>query len=138
MRKVPSFLAVIVITTSLGACASFSKLQNAYNVVTGATVSPQVVLVAANTFDAMEATATNYLILPRCTGANGPICRVRSATKPITSYVRRGRTARNTLEQFFRDHPGQLGPRGAYDVLQAAINGLQGAFEDYKVLGAVR
>ena len=125
-------LAVLLLALSLGGCASW---QNAWNTITAAQVTPAVVFVAGNTFDALEATATNYLRLPKCSSASGPICRDANATKQIIPAVRAGRVARNNLEQFFHDHPGQLGPAGLYAALQTAINTLQTVFSQYGVTG---
>ena len=55
-------LFVIPLALSLGACAS---LQKTWDMVTGATVSPTQILVAANAFDAGEASATQYLLYCR-------------------------------------------------------------------------
>jgi len=96
------------------------------------------VLVAGNTFDGLESIATNYLKLPKCTGSNGPICRNAKATAAIIPAVRSGRVARNNLEQFFSDHPGQLGPQGLYDALQSAISTLQSTFAQYNVQGVAQ
>ena len=123
------------VALSLAGCA---EVQNAWQAVTSASVSPTTVVVAANTFDALEATATNYLRLPKCTGSNGPVCRDPGATKQIIPAVRAGRVARANLEQFFKDHPGQLGPQGLYDALTAAIATLQSVFAQYNVTGATR
>ena len=130
MRK---FILVAVLL--LGGC---TQLQNAWQTVTSASVTPTTVIVAANTFDALEATATNYLRLPKCTGSNGPVCRDRAATAQIIPAVRAGRVARANLEQFFKDHPGQLGPQGLYDALTASITTLQSVFAQYNVTGASR
>lgn len=121
-------IAALSLLFVLGGCANF---QNAWNVLTSAQVTPQTVVVAANTFDALEATATAYLKLRRCSATSGPVCRDPGVTKKIIPAVRSGRVARNNLEQFFRDHPGQLGPQGLYDALQAAINTLQGIISQY-------
>lgn len=112
---------------ALSGCAN---LSTAWNTLTSTQVTYQTVAVAANTFDALEATATAYLKLPKCNGLI-KICRDPSATKKIISAVRAGRVARNNLEQFFADHPGQLGPQGLYDALQAAITTLQGVISQY-------
>lgn len=111
-----------VLALALGGCAN---LQQTWDTLTSAQVTPQVVLIAGNTFDGLEATATNYLKLARCTGSNGPVCRDPATSAKIISAVRSGRVARNNLEQFFADHPGQLGPQGLYDAFQAAISTLQ-------------
>lgn len=118
------------------AISGCTQLQNVWDTVTSASVTPTTVIIAANTFDALEATATNYLRLPKCTGSNGPVCRDPAATKQIIPAVRAGRVARNNLEQFFKDHPGQLGPSGLYQALTAAINTLQSVFAQYNVAGA--
>lgn len=123
---------VLVAFLTLAGCANW---QNAWNILTTAQVSPQVVLVAGNTFDGLEAIATRYLKLPKCTATNKPVCRDPVATSKIIPAVRAGRVARNNLEQFFADHPDQLGPTGAYDALQAAISTLQSVFSQYNVQG---
>lgn len=127
MKKI--FLA-LTLAVSLAGCATFTKTWDA---VTGATVSPAAVIVAANAFDALEVTATNYLRLKKCTGTNGPVCRDPAATAKIIPAVRSGRVARNNLEQFLKDNPGALGPAGLYNALTASINTLQGVIAVYNV-----
>jgi|SRR6185437_14275319 len=127
MKKI---LLVCTIALSLGACA---QLQNAWNLVTTSQVSPTAVIVAANAFDAVEATATNYLRLPKCTATNGPVCRNPKATAAIIPAIRSGRVARNNLEQFMKDNPGQLGPQGLYNALTTATSTLQAIFAQYGV-----
>jgi hypothetical protein len=129
MKKLVLGLALAL---GLTACAS---LQNDWAVLTSSQVTVTTVAVAGNTFDALEATATAYLRLPRCSGTNGPACRSPSATAAIIPAVRSGRVARNNLEQFFTDHPGQLGPQGLYDALQASISTLQGVIAQYQIKG---
>src|SRR5665647_934483 len=109
MKKILISLTVVL---SLAGCA---KLTADYNAITGATVSPTAVIVAANAFDAVEATATNYLTLKKCSATTGPVCRNVAATKVIIPAVRSGRTARNNLEAFMQANPGVLGPTGLYN-----------------------
>lgn len=131
MRRI---IFALVLAAALSGCAN---VQRAWDTLTTSQVSPTLVIVAANTFDGLEATATNYLRLPRCTGTNGPICRDPRATSQIIPAVRAGRAVRNELEAFLRTHPGQLGPSGLYDSLRAASNTLQAVFAQYNV-GAIR
>ncbi len=114
----------------VGGCAN---IQNAYDTLTGVTVSPTAVYVAVNAFDAVEASATNYLRLPRCK-TTGPavVCRSPAATAAIIPAVRSGRVARNNLRQFLKDHPGQLGPKGLYDALTGTTATLQSVLGTYK------
>lgn len=127
------FLAIAALALSLGACA---ELKNAWDVVTTATVSPTLVVVAANSFDAVEATATQYLKLPKCvkgTASAPGICRSRSGTAMLIPAIKSGREARDELLQFMQDHPGQLGPKGAYDALIGATGSLKAIMAQYNI-----
>jgi hypothetical protein len=132
-------MAIAGLALALAGCAQMQafeqKVSTVYSAVTGATVNPQAVLIASNIFDGLEVTATNYLRLTRCNGTT-PVCRNPSATRAIIPAVRSGRVARNNLQQFFKDHPGQLGPAGLYDALQSSIATLQAAFAKYQIGGA--
>lgn len=123
--------AAILALSLLGGCATFQRLDTAWTAVKSATVSPEGVIVSAKIFDAVEATATNYLKLKRCNGTNGPICRDPAVTKTIITAVRQGREARNSLIAFQRAHPGQLGDQGVYDALQTSIDTLTGIVNAY-------
>lgn len=119
MKKIIAlFLAI-----ALSGCAN---LQNAISKLESVQVTPQQVSIAGNTFDALERIGEKYIRLPRCTGSNGPACRDPAATKKVISAIRSGRVARANLEQFFSDHPDQLGPAGLYDALQKAIATING------------
>jgi hypothetical protein len=125
-------IPVLLLALALAGCAS-NPFTKVWSTITSATVDPTTVVVASNSFDALEATATNYLKLVRCNGTNGPVCRNPAATAKIIPAVRSGRVARNNLEQFLKDNPGQLGPSGLYNALVASINTLQGVYTTYNV-----
>lgn len=127
-------LIALCVALSLGGCAS---LQQKWDAVTGATVDPTAVIVAANSFDALEATATSYLTFCKANKAL-PVCSgYVAARKRILPAVRSGRVARTNLENFLQQHPGQLGPSGLYDSLTSAIGTLQQVIAQYNV-GAVK
>jgi hypothetical protein len=132
--KLTKVLVVLVGVTVLQGCV---QVQNTWDLLTSARVSPTLVIVTGNSFDALEATATTYLRLPRCTGQNGPACRSPKATAQIIPAIRAGRVARNNLEAFLRTHPGQLATQGLYDALTSAVQTLQGILIQYNV-GAVQ
>lgn len=98
-----------------------------------ARVTTQQVVVIGNTFNALEATATNYLRLPRCTGSNGPVCAQSAVVAQIIPAVRSGRAARDGLEDFATAHPGELGGAGLYDALESSVATLQTIFKQYGV-----
>jgi hypothetical protein len=137
-------IGLAVCAVLLGGCAEFSQLETkisgVISAVTGSTVSPAAIIISADAFDALEATAKNYVnprLNKRCDGSNGPICRDPKATVAINAAIRSGRVARNNAKQFLRDHPGQLGSQGLYDALQASVSTLQGIFRQYGIGGAL-
>lgn len=130
MRKLPLVL-LLALLPALGGCATVARLEAAWQSVKSATVSPAGVVVTAKIFDALEATATNYLKLNRCSATSGPICRSPAVTPRLVQAVHDGRAARNSLLAFQQAHPGQLGDQGVYDALQAAIATITVIVNDY-------
>ena len=122
MRKI---LAVVFALT-LSGCAGFQLLS-------GTSVPPTAVYVAVNSFDAVEATATNYLRLKKCSPTSGSVCRSPTATAKIIPAVRSGRVARTNLEQFYKDNPGALGPASLYNALVTATSTLNGIMQAYNI-----
>lgn len=124
---------ILCAAAALGGCA---QLTTAYDLATGSVVSSTDVIVAANVFDGLEATATNYLRLKPCTGANGPVCRFPQATAPIVAAVRSGRTARNNLEAAIKASPnGAITLVDTYSALKTAIAQLQSIYSTYAIGG---
>jgi predicted small secreted protein len=120
MKKI--LLALVLTAPLLGGCATFQKdISVAYGIVTGISVSPTTIIVAANSFDALEATATTYLIACKSHPAL-TACAV-STRYSVIAAVRSGRTARNGLEPYIAS--GTAGPTALYNTLVAAISSLQ-------------
>jgi hypothetical protein len=126
------FLIISFLALGISSCA---QLQTDFGIITGATVSPTAVYVARNSFDALEVTATNYIVFckrnPATTGCS------KTAIAQIIPAVRAGRVARTNLVQFQKDHPGQLGTSGLYDALVSATNTLQSISNQYNIAGVV-
>lgn len=121
-------MVVLSLCLALGSCAN---LTNAYNVVTGVTVSPRAVVIAANAYNAAAISAKNYIVY--CTPRPQPAGCSDTAIAKIIPAVRSGRDARNSLEQFLTDHPGKLGPTGLYDALTSATATLQSIASRYNI-----
>jgi hypothetical protein len=137
-------VALLMLATVLGGCAgelekfksTIGAAASVVEVAVSATVSPNAIVLAASSYDALAATAKNYIdprLNKRCNGSNGPICRDPNATIAINKAIREGRVARNNAKQFLRDHPGELGTQGLYDALQLAIGTLQSIFSQYNI-----
>lgn len=115
--------SALVSTVLLGGCAAeLQKLQTAWSVVSSASVSPTQIIVTANAFDALEATATQYLLYCKSVNYAPQPCALGNR-KPVVAAVRSGRAARNQLETYAAQ--GNVGPSGIYNTLIAAITTLQ-------------
>ena len=104
----------------LGGCA---QLQNTWDTLSGATVSPTTLIIAANGFDAAEASATEYLKWCKA-NLSQPACSKSNLTN-VVAGVRAGRTARNNLEPYITS--GKAGPVALYNTLVATVTTLQSA-----------
>lgn len=131
MRKI---VLVLVAALALGACSkTLQDAKNTFDILTSTKISPTSVILAANAFDALEVSATNYLRLTKCSALNGPVCRNPEASRAIIKAIRVGRPIRNKLITFLRDHPGELGPQGLYDALNNTAQTIQAIFVQYNV-----
>ena len=111
-------LLIIPLVLSLGACAS---LQTTWSIVTGASVSPTQIIIAANAFDAGEASATQYLLYCKSVPTTS-VCALKTR-QIVVSAVRAGRVARNQLEPYVVS--GTAGPAAVYNTLVATVQSLQ-------------
>lgn len=118
MRKI---LVALALAAALAGCAELQKLEQAFTFVTGTTVPPQAIVVAANTFDGLQGTATQYLIYCKANLAQ-PVCSAANR-RSVIKYVRAGRAARNQLEGYITQNVAA--PATIYNVLIAAITNLQ-------------
>jgi hypothetical protein len=114
------------VALSLGGCTALTNIA-------GTTVSPQTAIVAANSFDALEAVATGYLQLPKCVATGPVVCRSTAAVAAIIPAVRSGRVARNQIEALLSANSGAAIPVANYNTLQAVITSLQGIYAQYNV-----
>ena|SRR5882724_4087561 len=132
--------AVLLLVPLLGACSTpfAQNLENIYTAASGATVPPGAVIIAGNSFDAVEQTATNYIVF--CTAhRSSPACtNFIAVRKKLAPAVRAGRAARNNLEAFMKANPGALGPAGLYNTLQAAVQTLRDVIAQYNIPGVVQ
>lgn len=128
MKRIITILALCLLAA--GCTPQLTELKNAYSALTSATVSPRAIDIAVNGYDAIAATATNYL----------KYCKVNRSTSIcnddyiniVIVNVRAGRVARNTAEQFLTDHPGQLGNQGILDAITTATNAINNIVKLYK------
>lgn len=126
MRKI---LFVAALSLSLAGCANF---QNAWNTITGATVSPNAVYVAENAFDSIEVVATTYLVACHKNPGAFSVC-TKSIESQVVGAVRAGRVARANARAFMVAHPDALGAQGVYDALKSATDTLNQIVNTYNL-----
>jgi hypothetical protein len=113
-------LIILALTLALG-LAGCANLQGIYTLATTATVPATSVVIAANSFDALKATAINYghycvdqkFPQPVCSAANRRI---------VIKAVNSGTAARNALEASINS--GQPAISTVYNTLIASVNAL--------------
>lgn len=125
-------LAIALLTLTLGGCATQfgTKIETTFGLLTQTAVSPTQIVVAGNAFDAVEVTATNYLIYCKTNANPQPQCSLTVRRRVIAS-VRAGRGARDELEPYVVS--GSAGPIVLYNALLKAIKAVKG---NTPVLGA--
>jgi ABC-type glycerol-3-phosphate transport system substrate-binding protein len=126
MRFFTKAALAIAMITSLAACGTLQTIADA-------SVSPKLVVAAAQTFDGVEKTATNYVVA--CTPSPQPAGCSDAVIQQLKPAIKSGREARDTLEAFLIVHPGQLGSKGTYDALVAANKLLTGVLSNYQTGG---
>jgi len=119
MKRIAS---IILIALSLGGCAKEMALLGTIQQVATAAVPASVVIPAANAFDILKGTATNYgrycankMPEPICSASNRRV---------VVKFVRSGTAARSQLEDSVTS--GTPAAASVYNVLVAAVQGLQG------------
>ena len=110
---------LLAVVLALGGCA---QLQGVYTAATTATVSAGNVVIAANAFDALKATAINYGNYCVAQHFPRPVCSA-SNRRSVIRAVNAGTAARIQLEASI--NTGQPALATVYNVLIAAVNSLQ-------------
>ena len=119
--------SVLLLTFALAGC---TQLSNAWGVLTGATITPQQVYIAANAFDAVEASGTQYLRLPVCGSLP---CRNPSATNSLVASIRAGRLARNKLEAAVSASPGAPVDANLFATLTSSTTTIKAILSEFGV-----
>jgi hypothetical protein len=109
---------IAIVGLMLGSCAN---LQTAWTVITTASVSPTQIIIAGNSFDAAEASATQYLAACKAGAIPATACALSTRQK-VVAAVRAGRSARNGLEPYVVS--GTAGPSALYNTMITSINTL--------------
>jgi hypothetical protein len=120
---------VLLAGASAFACLALAGCS-AVTTLTSPALTPTQVIVAANSFDAIEATATNYLGLPTCPTAT-PVCKTAAGVAAIVPAIRAGRAARVTLEAAVNSGGSTPVPVSAYTTLTTAVGTLQALMAQY-------
>lgn len=134
MRKLGLAVALMLLST-LGACAQLQAVRDTWQSARNIVVSKNGVVIAVQTFNAAERTATVYLNQKKCPrGIQRPTCRSPAITEAIATAITEGQKARDGLLDFAEGHPGALGDQGLYDALWGSIGTLKSFFAAYKII----
>jgi hypothetical protein len=109
---------ILALTLSL-ALAGCANLQGIYSLATTATVPASEVVIAANSFDALKATAINYAGACVSQHFPQPVCSAANR-RAVIKAVNSGTAARNALESSMTS--GQPALSTAYNTLISAVN----------------
>lgn len=118
------YLPLACLSLALAGCSTLAA-------VTGGTVTQQDVIIAANAFDAVEATATVYAKRPRCPMPAGVICSDRVLLAKIKPAILAGRADRNALEKWTAGGPQPVTLASLYSGLVAATKTLSAIFPSH-------
>lgn len=114
--KLKSAIVIAALAIGLGGCAN---LQGIYTLATTATVPANSVVIAANSFDVLKATAINYGNYCVTQKFPQPVCSA-SNRRSIIKAVNAGTAARVQLEASI--NTGQPAVATVYNVLISAVN----------------
>lgn len=120
----------LMLVLALAGCADLKAVVNAGKIVAGATVPGKDAIVAANGFDAIEATATN--ILKICTPASRPAACNDTNLRTMNGAILAGRPIRNSLEATLSADSSANVSQSAYSKLEAIITTLTQAVTAYQ------
>jgi hypothetical protein len=123
-------IGAIALCCALASCSTLSKLESVK-------ITPTQVHIAAQAFDALEVTATNYVRLPTCKAGQSFLanrCSTKAAIARLVPVIHAGRTDRDNLEAYIKTHPtGGVGASGIYDALTATVTAIKAIFGDVGV-----
>ncbi len=119
MQKI---ILAITLTLSLAGCSTLDTINTIQQVATS-TVPAEAVIPAANAFDILKGTATNYGRYCIANKMPEPICSA-SNRRIVIKFVRSGTSARKQIEVSLTT--GQPAAASVYNTLVAAIQGLKG------------
>lgn len=131
------FVLGISIFLAIGGCAQIQKtFDTVGNAITAAenAVTPQQIYIAANAFDAIKVSATNYLELKRCP-QNAPFCRDPAVTKKLIPLIRAGTVARNNVVAWARANPNGFADVSLYNKLTAITSTIEEMMRKYNIGG---
>ena len=132
-------LIVAAIAISLAGCQGTrfgDFIATAGNAITAAenAVTPQQIYIAANAFDAVKVSATNYLELRRCP-INAPFCRDPYVTKKLIPLIRAGTIARNNAVSWAKANPNGFADVSLYEKLTNITSTIEAMMRQYNIGG---
>lgn len=120
--RIVTIAAGLIALSLCGQTSGCTTISNLYTIASGS-ASPNQVYIAANAFDGIEGTATQYLLLPLCP-KGAPVCRTGATSSAVYNNIVAARAARNALEAYMTANPGAPVPVSNYNILVTALQTL--------------
>lgn len=137
MRRFGIIAAVLAAAVLLSGCESVQIFRQTWEAAKSIVVNKKAVIVAVQSFNAAEASATAYIRQKHCPpGIQKPTCMSPPIREQLVIAMTAGRPARDALLDFVEAHPNEIGDQGLYDALKAATASLKNIFAVYKIGGA--
>jgi len=136
MRRLNIAAALLAVGLLMSGCESVQIFKQTWDAAKSIVVNKKAVIVAVQSFNAVEATATVYIRQKHCPpGIQKPTCMSPPIREQLVVAMNAGRGPRDSLLDFVEAHPDEIGDQGLYDALKAATASLKNILAAYKIGG---
>lgn len=121
---------LLALALPLGGCSTINSAGQAISSASQVKITKTQVYIAANAFNAVKATVTNYVLLPTCKAGQTFVknqCSSKALIARIVPAVRAGTANRDDLIAYIKTNPNSLGVSGLYTALTSAITTIKAA-----------
>lgn len=137
MKRIGIAAVLVAVGLLLAGCESIQVFKQTWDAARSIVVNKKAIIVAVQTFNAAEASATVYIRQKHCPpGIQRPTCMSPPIREQLVVAITAGRGPRDALVDFVEAHPNEIGDQGLYDALRSATAQLKNVLSAYKIGGA--